>query len=261
MKDFKETKKTISAYWTNKEDRKLAAKKHHTDMTVMFNNEIVKSVENSKIYGDVQQISDVHSPIQKFMNVDSTTAAFENFKEDKKICILNFASYKHPGGGYMNGSSAQEESLCHKSTLYEVLSSDRFKKYYDLNNKNLNRSLYLNRAIYSPSIVFIRNKKIEVDVLTCAAPNIGSAGQYQNVSDEENYEALKSRMQFIANILNENRVNIFIAGAFGCGVFGQSPDEVSHIWKNEVIYGKDLELIIHAVPGNNENSNVFKGNF
>ena len=40
---------------------------------------------------------------------------------DSRIACLNFASAKNPGGGFLGGSLAQEESLSLCSTLYPTL--------------------------------------------------------------------------------------------------------------------------------------------
>lgn len=70
-----------------------------------------------------------------------------------KTCVLNFASFKNPGGGFLKGTIAQEEYLCQNSTLYNVLS--QFTSYYEKNRLNTNDALYWNRAIYSPGIVVL----------------------------------------------------------------------------------------------------------
>ena len=90
----------------------------------------------------------------KLEGCDTVTALLDVSKENPvKVAILNFASYKNPGGGYLKGSFAQEEALCSESTLYPVLA--KFEQtYYDWNREHLNHALYTNRALYSPSIVF-----------------------------------------------------------------------------------------------------------
>ena len=45
---------------------------------------------------------------------------------DGNSTLLNFASFKNPGGMFLKGSPAQEEALCHNSILYPIL--DSFKE-------------------------------------------------------------------------------------------------------------------------------------
>ena len=255
------TKQIIHSYWKDKDDWVTKASRHHEMMNQLYGEEIEDSIRRSQIYGTPLGVLEVGQPRQKFVPTDSISAFYDNYERSRKICILNFASYKNPGGGFMSGSSAQEESLCHESTLYEVISADRFKEYYEWNNEHKNRALYTDRAIYSPDIIVDREDNIlKVDMLTCAAPNYSTAHRYQNITKEHNYKVLKNRMQFIANILEEQKVEIFIGGAFGCGVFGQDPNDLVNLYQT-TIWGKHLEQIIHAVPGSGENVEVFRDAF
>lgn len=51
-------------------------------------------------------------------NVNPTTAA--------RVAVLNMASEKNPGGGWLGGSTAQEEALCYRSTLAASLNKAKF---------------------------------------------------------------------------------------------------------------------------------------
>lgn len=175
--------------------------------------------------------------------LDTVSALFER-DWPGKICILNYASYRNPGGGFLKGMQTQEESLCHESNLYLVLLAFK-NSYYAWNRENMNHSLYLNRALYSPDIVFERDGvQKKADVLTCAAPNWDAASIYNNVTEEENRQAVFDRLAFISSILTDNDVNTFIAGAWGCGVFGQDPKMMANAMVDSIL----APTVVWAIP-------------
>ena len=256
------TAKERKSDWVTKDELANVARLHHMQMGEKHMPDIKESVQRSIVYGGdnikPNELKEYGSPTQIVLNKDSVTALAEVRKDFVRPCLLNFASYKYPGGGFLNGSRAQEEAICHDSILYEVLSSPELAKYYEWNNQHKNRSMYLDRAVYSPRVLFEKNgETFYADVITCAAPNIGTAIRYNMSTSEENLELMKQRMNFIAKILEENHVDCLIGGAWGCGVFGQLPEEVAELYKSTK-YGKTLKEIVHPIIGNNNNFEVFK---
>lgn len=244
-----------SSYWVDKEKRAEIAQKHTEVMQEHFNMGIQASVTETKIYGNDSFVDkDMEIIIE---DIDSVGAIIKY--ESKNMAVLNFASYKNPGGMFLNGSKAQEKCLCHSSFLYNVLKEFQLN-FYDWNNSHKNRSLYMNRALYSPSIWFEgENKRIACDVITCAAPNKFAAQKYCGVSDAENYETLESRIKFVLDIAKDNRVSTLILGAFGCGVFGQDATEVAGIFKKLLeSTHKCFDRVVFAIPDNKGNSNYEK---
>lgn len=247
----------------NKTRRAETAVKHTAEMASLYENEIRFCIKNSMIYSPGSIFARVGTrpiaaPEIVFENVDSVSAVFRHAGEGN-VAVLNFASYKNPGGRFIDGSIAQEEALCHESFLYNVLS--KFNSFYDWNNKNVNRGLYLDRAIFSPGVLFVRNDhEAFCDVITCASPNKIPAVRYHLFTNEENSEVLRERIQFIKKIAEDNMIDTLILGAFGCGVFMQDPDEVASVFGN-VFSESTVKKIVFAVPGENKNTKVFRKHF
>src|SRR5258708_1288580 len=61
---------------------------------------------------------------------ESTLSAARRLEADNPCC-LNFASARHPGGGFLSGARAQEESLARASALYACIV--RQTEMYDYN--------------------------------------------------------------------------------------------------------------------------------
>ncbi|MDE5782201.1 MAG: TIGR02452 family protein [Lachnospiraceae bacterium] len=253
----------IKEYWNDKEKRAEQAKKHTKEMEKAYSERIKESIENSVIYDVDFQSSKTHSCKTDVIveAVDSVSAVMSYAKECKnRMAVLNFSSYKNPGGMFINGSKAQEECLCHESSLYNVL-SEFVLPFYEWNNKHKNKALYLNRGLYSPDIVFSKGGNyVLCDVITCAAPNKSAAQKYQNVSDEENAKVLRSRIKFVLDIAKENQVELLILGAYGCGVFGQDATEVAGIFKEHLsTTHKCFNKVIFAIPkGRDKNLEAFE---
>lgn len=261
--------KDISWYWRDKEDRANTAQAHTAEMLINYGAEIENSVNSTIIYGQ-----NVNFKILKFkLSKEEIESRYEDMKiiltpEDSvtallqhhegKTTVLNFASYKNAGGGFMNGSKAQEESLCHESFLYNVLR--RKTDYYNWNNAFKNKGLYLNRALYSPNIIFERDTtSCMCDVITCAAPNYGVANKYCHVSKAVNTKVLSSRIEFVLDIAATQKVDTLILGAFGCGVFQQDATEVATLFK-EFLQDKhkhSFKNVYFAIPIINNDSNNY----
>ncbi|KZP28482.1 hypothetical protein FIBSPDRAFT_852625 [Athelia psychrophila] len=99
----------------------------------------------------------------------------------ENIGVLNFASATKPGGGFLTGAQAQEESLARSSTLYRSLTAAPAQAFYAAHNRNSRGEYYTHAMALSPGVVFFRDdaggwtEPVEADVLTSAAVNAGAA--------------------------------------------------------------------------------------
>ncbi len=136
-----------------KEQSKEKAQKHTEAMERLYSKEVKKSIEETRVYKTDFFRNETAGKGAVFLLEQSYTqdSVMRNAGTEK-LAVLNFASYRHAGGGFLNGSMAQEEAICHASFLYNVLRE--FLGYYEWNEANYNMGLYMNRAIYSPNVFF-----------------------------------------------------------------------------------------------------------
>lgn len=169
-----------------------------------------------------------------------------------EIGVLNFASAKNPGGGFLNGAKAQEESLTVSGTLYPTLTAH--EEYYRENRAHRSM-MYLDYGIYSPEVVFFRDGEfrltetpVKASVLTLPAVNMGQV-LLKGEDAAEAKRVMRRRMQLALGIFAEQNAKHLVLGAYGCGVFRNDPKEIAAWWR-ELLgegMGRYFDSVFHAV--------------
>jgi uncharacterized protein (TIGR02452 family) len=166
-----------------------------------------------------------------------------------------YASAKNPGGGFLGGAQAQEESLARSSGLYPCQLTQR--AHYDRNRAN-HSVIYLDLAIWSPHVPFFRADRGDwldepalCSVVTCAAPNAGALRQQKKYDAAAVESALRRRSALVLAVAAHHGVERFILGAWGAGVFGNDPVMVADAFATllEGEYRDVFAEVIFAIPG------------
>lgn len=171
------------------------------------------------------------------MSGETTLAAARRLHDEEPsedILALNFASAKNPGGGFLSGSEAQEESLARSSGLYKMLLAG--ERYYVVNRANESK-LYTDHAIYSPQVPVFRaddGTLLENPYLlsfhTAPAPNAGAIDPRSH-DHSLILAALLHRMTHLFALAASMRQRRLILGAWGCGVFRNDPNQVAEAFR------------------------------
>lgn len=237
-------------------DRKIniaEVQKHAEDHCVLITPDEAQQV--LEIYqAKVQANQESHAPKQHVVNQAAVEVITELYQAGiENIGVLNFASAKNPGGGFLNGAMAQEESLAASSGLYGTQLCQ--PRYYEA-NRAFKSMMYTHHAIYSPDVVFFRDGKFELlanpvfaSVLTLPAVNYGQVILKGEDKDQAEI-VMKERMALSLALFAKHGHRTLVLGAYGCGVFRNDPVKVAQWWKElieEEGYGSFFDEIIYAV--------------
>ncbi|MFE5923846.1 TIGR02452 family protein [Streptomyces sp. NPDC056468] len=145
--------------------------------------------------------------------------------------VLNFASARNPGGGFLNGAQAQEEALCRASALYTSLLGAR--PFYDHHRAHRD-PFYTDRVIHSPGVPVFRDDRgrllqapYTAGFLTAAAPNAGVIRRTAPQRTAELPGALATRAERVLETAVAHGYRRLVLGAWGCGVFQNDPAQVA----------------------------------
>ena len=213
-------------------------------------------------------------------------AAESYVRAGKRVAVLNFASATNPGGGVINGSSAQEESLCRCSTLYQCLDTDMMWKQFYEPHRAANNPLYNNDILVTPDVIVFKSDGdwpermpeedwYNVDVITCAAPNLRNhpsnemnpfAGdQAAELNRQEYIILMRQRISQIFVAAQTTGADVLILGAFGCGAFRNPPEVVAKLFKEAVDdFGplfETIEFAVYHTPRETNNYDSFVNAF
>lgn len=192
------------------------------------------------------QVSDTLTAARRLVDQDPKPNKTADLKASGSgVAVLNMASALSPGGGFLNGASSQEESLCMRTTLLPSLKDD----YYRLPELG---------AIFTPDVLVFRDEEAEevldkrnrwfVDCISAAMlrdpesdrDELGR-GSYVHQKDRE---LVLQKMKMILRIAQAKGVQKLVLGAWGCGVYGNPVGEVATAWRK--VLCPDIEQTRHS---------------
>jgi len=186
---------------------------------------------------------------------DTTQAAARRLAADHgAVTVVNFASARNPGGGFLGGARAQEEDLCRCSALYPCLLTQ--PDYYAINRAETSL-LYSDHIIHSPAVPFFRldgrdllERPFAASVITAPAPN---AGQHLRRFPDDHAAiraTLERRAGYLLAVARDQGARCLVLGAWGCGAFGNQPEVVAEVlagWLDDAQFADGFDHVEHAI--------------
>lgn len=229
--------------------------------TISIKEETDRAVEGSKLFRP-EDFPETFELVKNKAGTQIELTDETTLEAAKRICaedenanpfVLNFASAKNPGGGFLRGTQAQEESIAYASVLYPCLTA-HFSMYEY--NRGRNTSLYSDWMIYSPRVPVFRNDDGSLTqspyfptFLTSPAVNAGAVRQNEPQKAHLIDAVNRERARKFLWIANREGHQTLILGAWGCGVFQNIPAEIARMFK-ELLTGEFancFERVIMAI--------------
>ncbi len=168
------------------------------------------------------------------VNASTLDVACGLANQGHRVAVLNFASARNPGGGFLTGARAQEESLARASGLYAMLLGDPM---YD-HHRSSKDPMYSNWVIYSPDVPVFRldegqllDEPYPCSFLTSPAVNVGAL-RHRDRRGDEIRRVMQDRVERVLAVAALHGHEVLVLGAWGCGVFKNDPRLIAELFQS-----------------------------
>ncbi len=203
--------------------------------------------------------SSSHKPNVRVEDQDCLVAALKLQEDHESVAVLNMANSTSPGGGVKGGAGAQEENICRRSDLWQILSPEvNETMIVAMRGKKSGYLVPWEGVIYSPTVHIFRGPESEgypfmeqaatIAVITSAAERLH---EWDNTNEKPIFpnrtkrkEEEQTRKHWEDDMRAKIRVQLAIAvnsghdalvlSAFGCGAFKNPPKLVAKFYKEEI---------------------------
>jgi len=191
------------------------------------------------------------------------------------FAVLNMANAYVPGGGYVEGMSAQEENMYRRTDCHFYItekeydrSLNRYRPFMTELISATNGTVYLDTD--NPRICIRESEDQTRDDLGYAwlkedeiFPFYELRASAQDLCGKVQFDAAEARKRIVSQLdtLKANKVRYAVLGAFGCGAFLNPAEIITTIYKEEIEKRiDDFSLIVFAIldSSKSENYSIFK---
>lgn len=235
-----------------KEERAEEAKRHVGLARGVFESDIARAVESATIYEDGQG-RDLELDEPRFEQTEAVVAwgplARAIFQASGKVCVVDPASYRTPGGNYLAGGWSPEAQICAESMLFPVLEGLQ-EAYFDSNRQSGRGGLCTDRAVYVKDVAFTTEGTMKKrDVLVIAPPNRRFALENHR-SEAECAMDLKNRINALLTIAAAQGVETLVVTPFGCGALENDPATVAGHFKEWLdAHPGQFQRVVFSIAG------------
>lgn len=167
--------------------------------------------------------------------------------------VLNMASAQQPGGGFMSGAAAQEESLFRRSNLHVCLDGVMKKRLYPFP---------LLGGVYTPRAIIIKKSEFEkyellpdlrfMSFVAVAAHRCDKSTDFvkdQEILKPEIEKIMYAKIDAIFKMALVNKHDSIVLSAFGCGAYGNPPEQVAKLFKTcfDTNYSNRFKRVVFAI--------------